>query len=511
MGIVSENNKRIVKNTVFLYIRMLLVMFVTLYTSRAVLQVLGVTDFGIYNVVGGVVALLSFFTSSLSNITLRYINIGLGKNNLSETKDAFRQSITLMFFLSMILFILGETVGLWFVNNKLVVPQEKIEAAVWVYHFSLVSVIFSINQIPFIAVVVAHERMNMYAYLGLFEAFARLIIVYILTFLVSIDSLVLYGALTALIPVLVLVFYMMYCLNRFAECKIQLFWNKTLIKDMLRFISYNMFGCLSWSAGVIGTNILLNLFFGPIVNAARAISVQVSAVVTSFTENIMTAVKPQIIKSYAANDITYMIALIEKSSKYAYFLAAVLAIPIMMEIEFVLNLWLGNVPEHTVLFTRLALCEVLIGVFISPLWIAANATGKIKRNQVYGRLFTLAVLPISYLFLKFGADSSVPFIIAIFANLLYWIYCLYDIYIQIDLNIGNYIIHVICPSFFMTLGIILIGFGMMFLLPEHSFRRFVIGVLSYVITIPLLTYFLLTKNEQKIVLNFIRATVLKLY
>ncbi|RGD15122.1 hypothetical protein DW665_17225, partial [Parabacteroides sp. AM25-14] len=361
MSATSENNKRIAKNTLFLYMRMLLIMGVTLYTSRVVLQVLGVEDFGIYNVVGGVVSIISFFISSLSNVSQRYMNIGLGKQDIQEVEHAFRQSFTLMWMLSTMLLLFGETFGLWFVYNKLVIPPDRMVAALWVYQFSLVSVLSAINQVPLMGAIVAHEKMNMYAYLGLFEAFARLLIAYLLKVSATFDSLILYGMLTALVSVITWLFYAVYCVRSFSECKLRFYWDLSLVKDMSRFIGQNLFGCFAWSAGIQGTNILLNLFFGPAVNAARAVSVQVSAVVTRFTENIMTAVKPQIIKSYASGDREYMIVLIEKSSKYAYFLAALFAIPVMIEIEFILKVWLGQVPEHTVAFTRLVLCESLIG------------------------------------------------------------------------------------------------------------------------------------------------------
>ena len=360
MSANSENNKRIAKNTLFLYMRMLLIMGVTLYTSRVVLRVLGVEDFGIYNVVGGVVSIMSFFISSLSNVTQRYMNIGLGKQDLMETGCAFRQSLTLMWLLSVLLLLFGETLGLWFVYNKLVIPPERLGAAVWVYHFSLISILSAINQVPLMGAIVAHERMNIYAYLGLFEACARLFIVYLLEAFGTIDSLILYGLLMAIVSVFVWLIYAIYSVRSFTECKFRFYWNYSLVAEMSKFIGQNLFGCFAWS------------------------------------ENMMTAVKPQIIKSYASGDCEYMVTLIEKSSKYAYFLAALIAIPVMVEIEFILEVWLGEVPSHTISFTRLVLCESLIGVFIPPLWMAANATGHIKNSQVYGRMFTLAILPISY-------------------------------------------------------------------------------------------------------------------
>ena len=510
MPSTSENNKRIAKNTLFLYVRMLLIMGVTLYTSRVVWQVLGVEDFGIYNVVGGVVSIMAFFISSLSNVSQRYMNIGLGKQDIREVEYAFRQSFTLMCLLSAMLLLLGETLGLWFVCNKLVIPPNRMVAALWVYQFSLVSVLSAINQVPLMGAIVAHERMNMYAYLGLFEACARLLIVYFLKISGTIDSLILYGMLTALVSIITWLLYAIYCIRVFSECKLRFYWDHSLVKDMSRFIGQNLFGCFAWSAGVQGTNILLNLFFGPAVNAARAVSVQVSAVVTRFTENIMTAVKPQIIKSYASGDREYMIVLIQKSSRYAYFLAAILAIPVMVEIEFILEIWLGQVPEYTVAFTRLVLCESLIGVFIPPLWIAANATGRIKNNQVYGRMFTLSILPISYMLLKVQQDPVIPFLVAIIANIGYWLYCLYDIHIQIRLDIRRYLKEVAMPGFFLSLILWSVGSVQSWMIPENTFSHFLLAFVSMLIIGICVVYCLLSVGERTILQKYIQGLYGKL-
>lgn len=497
----SQNSKQIAKNSIYLYIRMLLVMGVTLYTSRVVLQALGITDFGIYNVVGGFVAILGFFTSSLSNATQRYISIGLGKNNQEETEHAFQQSFTLLLFLSILILIIGETVGLWFVLNKLVIPAERLNAAIWVYQFSLFSVIFAINQVVLIGTVVAHEKMGIYAYLGLFEAFARLFIIFILMVTSTIDSLILYGALTTLISVFTYLFYQIYCIRNFKECRISLYWNKGLVKEMGRFIGYNLFGCFAWSAGIQGTNIILNMFFGPTVNAARAISVQVSTIVTRFTDNIMTAVKPQIIKSYAAGDKEYMFLLIEKSSKYAFFLAALLAIPIMFECELILKIWLGQVPEYSVVFTRMVFCDALLGVFAPALWIAANATGNIKNNQVYGRLFALFILPVSYLLLLIYTYPIVPFAITILSSFLYWIYCFYDIHKQIGLSVRSYIRTVLKPTFLLAATLVCVDYFIVSILENDSFIRFFILFSMSMFVGCIMIYLLLEKDERTFINN----------
>ncbi len=477
MSANSENNKRIAKNTLFLYMRMLLIMGVTLYTSRVVLRVLGVEDFGIYNVVGGVVSIMSFFISSLSNVTQRYMNIGLGKQDLMETGCAFRQSLTLMWLLSVLLLLFGETLGLWFVYNKLVIPTERLRAAVWVYHFSLISILSAINQVPLMGAIVAHERMNIYAYLGLFEACARLFIVYLLEAFGTIDSLILYGLLMAIVSVFVWLIYAIYSVRSFTECKFRFYWNYSLVAEMSKFIGQNLFGCFAWSAGVQG-----------------------SAVVTRFTENMMTAVKPQIIKSYASGDCEYMVTLIEKSSKYAYFLAALIAIPVMVEIEFILEVWLGEVPSHTISFTRLVLCESLIGVFIPPLWMAANATGHIKNSQVYGRMFTLAILPISYLLLRLNANPLVPFIVAVLANVGYWFYSLCDIHRQIQLNMRKYFRDVVRPILIFTFSLVLVGSILMLIEPNDSVFRFLI-VFSLSVFIGFSVIYSLLQSSERMILH----------
>lgn len=419
----SDNNKRIVKNTGLLYLRMLLLMFISLFTSRVVLQQLGVEDFGINNVVAGFVSMLAFFTSSLSNVVQRFLNFGLGKGNMQETTCYFRQSFTILLVISVIVIILGETVGLWFVSNKLVIPASRLSAAIWVYQFSVVATVCSILQVAFVGAIVAREKMGAYAYLGLFEAFARLGIAYALK-VGPWDHLVLFGFLTAMVSISTTAFYVIYAIRSFPECFCTLYFNKKLICHMSKFVGANLFGCLAWSVGNQGITIILNLFFGPVVNAARGLAMQVSGAVMRFTDSIMTAIKPQIIKSYASNDYSYMNILVEKGSKFSFFLICFIAIPVIVECERILSLWLGQVPDYSVTFTRLVIVEQMISVFITPLWIVANATGNIMRNQVYGRSFVLAALPISYCLLLLDRNPILPMVVLVFANLGYLVYSL---------------------------------------------------------------------------------------
>ena len=501
-----KDSKRIAINTGILYVRMLLLMIVSLYTSRVVLQALGVEDFGINNVVAGFVSILAFFTSSLSNAAQRFLSIGLGKDDIQETTLAFRQSYTLMLLFSGVVLVLGETAGLWFVHNKLVMPSSRLNAAWWIYQFALLSTVCSILQVTFSAVIVAREKMGIYAYLAIFEAVARLLIAFALL-LSTIDHLILYGILTSFVSVLTLAFHIGYCKWKFPEVRCKVCWKKDLAKKMGAFISANLFGCFAWAAGVQGTNIILNLFFGPVVNAARGIAVQVNGVVMRFSENIMTAMKPQIIKSFACGDVEYMKVLIEKSTKYMAILTAFLSVPIMFETRCVLHLWLGQIPEYTEEFIRIVLLEQVITVWVTPLWIVANATGNIKRNQVYGRLFTLAALPVSYLSLHIVKNPMIPMLVLVVSALGYWLYCLYDIKCQINLNISQYIVKSIVPSliFFALVGVANAAIVLFF--PKDSNTRLLVTCLTTMIVGAGGAYLILDKEERGFVNKIIRKLI----
>ena len=503
----TSNNKRIAKNTLMLYVRMFILMLVSLYTSRVVLNALGVEDFGINNVVAGFVAILAFFTSSLSNASQRYLSIGLGKEDLSETTVAFKQSFTLMLIFSLAVLVLGETVGLWFVSNKLVIPPNRVSAALWIYQFSLISTICSINQVTFMAAIVAREKMGVYAYLGIFEAVARLAIAFMLQWFTNVDHLILFGFLTAVVSILTFIFHISYCVLKFQEAKCRVCWHKRLVKEMSGFISANLFGCFAWAAGVQGINIILNMFFGPVVNAARGIAVQINGVVSRFTENVMTAMKPQIIKSYAGGELDYMKMLIEKSTKYMAILAAFLAIPIMFEAKFVLQLWLGQVPDYTVVFIRLVLIEQIIWVLVPPLWIAANATGEIKKNQVYGRMFTLAALPVSYGLLCVVKNPVAPMVVLIISDVGYWLYCLYDIHNQISLDITRYFKKSIMPPIIFVIVLVGINSVPLLLYGTDNLVRLSIVVSATIVFGGVVCYCVLEKEEKNFVKTFIRNRI----
>ena len=412
MSVTNENTKLIAKNTMLLYFRMFLTLGVSLYTSRVVLNTLGVEDFGIYNVVGGVVMMFSFLNSSMASATQRFLSFELGKNDLIQLKKVFSMSVNIHVIIALAIFILAETIGLWFLNTKLVIPAERLYAANWVYQFSILSFMVTILSVPYNAIIIANERMKVYAYVSIIEVILKLIILYILVWF-GFDKLKLYAILVFFVSAIIWLIYKTYCNSNFSESKYQYYWDKPLFSTLMNYAGWNLFGNLAVVTMVQGINIMLNLFFGPIVNAARGIAYQVNGAVNSFVINFQMAMNPQIVKSYASGDLKYMHKIIFQGAKYSFFLLFILSLPILLETELILKIWLKNVPEHTIIFTRLAIINVLIDSISGPLMTAAQATGNIKKYQAIVGGLLLLILPISYLFLIMGYPPEITLYISI--------------------------------------------------------------------------------------------------
>lgn len=496
MGDKTENNKRIAKNTLMLYIRLFFVMLVTLYTSRVVLDVLGVEDYGIYNVVAGFVTLLTFITSCLINVTQRYLNIGHGMNDMQMTNRYFSQSLILYVIISLLLIVLGETLGVWFVENKLVIPPGRENAAYWTFQFAILASIISILQIPYTSAIIARERMNIYAYVGLIEAALKLATAFALIAFGDYGKVALYAAFIALSNVITALIYVAYCKKKFPECKFRFYWNNKLIKEMANFVGSNLFGSFAYSANIQGTNILLNNFFGTAVNAAHGVAIQVSSAAIRFTDSILSAVKPQIIKSYTMRDYDYMESLIRKASIYSYLMLFVLMVPLMFNTHLILNLWLKEVPPHSEIFTQLTLIEAAFSVLAIPLWLAANATGYIRRSQIYGRGLMLLSLPASYFTLQLWHEPYIPLISIICSNIFFWLYSLYDIRKQLRLNLRLYAKEVILPAVLISFVTCVCVYAE-FTVVHAEWARFVVSTLTAVVIIGLLTYRLTLSPEQR--------------
>lgn len=400
-----------------LYFRMLLTIGVSLYTSRIVLNTLGIVDFGIYNVVGGVVMMFSFLNSSMASATQRFLSFEIGRNNYTQLNKVFSMSINIHGIIAISILILAETIGLWFLNSKLKIPVERIVAANWVYQFSVLSFMVTVLSVPYNAIIIAHERMKIYAYVSIIEVALKLTTVFALVWF-GYDKLKMYAIVVFCVSVIIWIIYKLYCRYSFAENRYIFSWDKSLYKTLMNYACWNLFGNVAYVALGQGVNILLNLFFGPAINAARGIAYQVNGALTGFVSNFQMSMNPQIVKSYASNNQRYMRQLIFQGSKYSFYLLFFLSFPILLQTKTILNWWLNIVPDYAVLFCQLILVDRLINCISGPLMTAAQATGKIKAYQIFEGGLLLIILPLSYLFLKLGYSPQITFYITIILSLI---------------------------------------------------------------------------------------------
>ena len=441
----SENNKRIAKNTILLYIRMIFLLGVSFYTTRAVLQALGVIDLGIYNVVGGVVVMFSFLNGSLSSASSRFITFELGKGNKEEIQKTFNTIVTVHFVFGLILFLLAETFGLWFVLNKLVIPDDRMVAAFWVYQSAVISAVIVILSSPFNASIIAHEKMSAFAYISIYQALAKLSIVFIL-FAASLDKLILYAVLLLMVQISVIAIYVRYCRNHFEESNFRLCWYKDRIKTIFSYAGWVMTGSLAYLSCTQGLNILLNIFFGPVVNAAQALATQLQGALNQFSTNFMMAVKPQITISYAQGNLSRMHALVLTSTKLGALLMLIILVPFFIETEFLLGIWLKDVPDYTVKFVRIMLCVGVIRAMMEPTMAAIHATGRIQKVEIVEMVCMLLLLPIAYMLLKFYSISpELVLVLYLITELYTQIARVCVIYPVVGLRRRYYIINIILP------------------------------------------------------------------
>ena len=498
-------NSRIAKNTLLLYFRMIILMAISLYTSRVVLDVLGVEDYGLYNVVGGVVTMFTFLSSAMGNSTQRYITYALGKNNLNELKKTFSTACLIHWILAVIVLVLSETIGLWFLVEKLIVPTERLIAAHFVYQFSILACVVSIVSIPYNALVIGHEKMGTFAFLSLFYAFAKLVVVFVIQ-VANYDKLICYAALLLGVQVLDRLFYQLYCKKQFSESRNINFKNITQFREMTCFAGWSILPNLATVCYSQGINILLNIFFGPAVNAARGISVQVQGIVKSFVSNFQMAVSPQIIKAYATNDKSRLHALVFKSSKISYYLLLCIALPIFIEAEYILNIWLKEVPAHTVSFLRLIILTIVLDPLANPLSVANNATGKIKRFKFWESLICVLVIPVGYIFLKFGFESETVFVIQIILSVIVQIVRITLSRKELHFSYRDYYNNVI-HNILLVSVVSLIFPVLVYCKMSVGFFSFIVVSIVSLLSVCLSTYFLgLSANEK----NMINVKLLKL-
>ncbi len=422
------SGRRIAKNALLLWARMALAVIIGLYTSRIVLQTLGVQDYGIYAVVGSVVAFLSFLNTSMAGATSRFITIELGKNNRQRLNETFSSAMTLHIAIALFVLVIAETVGLWFLNNHLVIPTDRLAAANWVYQMTIASTLLTITQAPYNACVMAHEKMSIYAYIEIINVLLRLAIVYLLI-IGNADKLILYGALSLTVSTFILILYRLYCRKKFTEAHFKWQWNAAIIKPMIQFCGWDIYGNGCVTARQEGTIVMINTFFGPLLNAAANVATIVERTVTGLAMNILHAMRPQIVKQYAKGDITRIENLMIQASRSSIIIIAIMIIPMILEMDHILKLWLGNdLPPFAVTFTILMLINGLLSVIINVINSAIIATGNIKPISIYSGSIFLLNLAVLYAALHLGCDAN-------------WIYSLYAIFSAMVLTTNIIILH----------------------------------------------------------------------
>ena len=401
MSSTTENNKRIAKNTLLLYFRMFITMAIGLYTSRIVLQTLGISDYGIYNVVGGIITMLSFLNAGMVASSQRFISYELGRNDIQRLKTVFCTSVSIHLFIALIAFMIAETLGLWFINTQLNIDAERMTAANWVYQCSILTFMVNVISVPYNSCIVAHEKMSAFAYISILEVTLKLAVVFLL-WVLPFDKLVVYAILILIVSVLIRFCYTIYCKKHFEECIYHFEFNKSLFKKMFSFAGWSVVGNLGFSFKDQASNIILNIFYGTTLNAARGIGMQVSGIVNTFSSNFSMALNPQITKQYAAGNEEESQKLVYAGSRYAFYLLTLISIPVIINVDYILELWLGVVPEYASYFLILSMITSLLYALSGSVTTALQATGKIKTFQIGICILMLSELPMAYMLLYLG-------------------------------------------------------------------------------------------------------------
>lgn len=491
----TDNNKRIAKNTLLLYFRMLFMMAISLFTSRVVLNTLGVEDYGIYNVVGGIVAMFGFINGSMSSATQRYITFALGKGDKSRLQTVFSTTLQIHTLIAGIIVLLGETVGLWFLYNKMQIPAERMDAAFWVLQASIISTVIMIISVPYNADIVAHEKMSAFAYISILEVMLKLAIVYMLV-MFSFDKLILYAFLLLAVQILIRFCYSVYCNKHFEETRYKRVWDKALFKEMTGFAGWSMFGNLSAVLFGQGLNMLLNVFFGPVVNAARGIAVQVQNAIQQFVGNFQMALNPQITKTYAKGELNEMHKLMFRSARFSFFLLFFLSLPVLFETDFILTVWLKTVPDNTIVFLRIMICTSLIYTLSNPLIVANQATGNVRRYQAVCGTILLMILPVSYICLRLGCPAYSVFVVHFLMESLTQMVRMFLLRPLIGIRIRDYFRYIYLPVLLVIAISVILPTIVYFNMDDTVVRFLVVGIVC-VLSVSVTAYTLgLSRNEQ---------------
>lgn len=496
----SSSNKRIAKNTILLYGRMLYSLIISLFTTRVILNALGVEDYGLYNVIGSIVSMFVFLRSAMGNSSLRYITYSIGKGNDDDVRKVFSLSIVIFTGLALLIILLCETVGLWFFYEKLVIPEGRMTAAFWVYQFSIFTSALAVICVPYDSIIIAHERMSVFAFVQILNTTLNLGVVYLVA-VSPYDKLIVYGFLLMLIQIMNRIIYGVYCGRNFPETKFRFIRDWSLLKEMTSFAGWSLIGNLIWVGYTQGVNIMLNVFCGPAVNAARGIAVHIQNAVKGFVTNFQMAANPQITKSYAAGEYNRLHSLIYFSSKFSYFLLLLLELPILFETDIILRLWLVNVPDHTVAFLRISLLIMLIGALENPIGTANSATGKIKKYQIIVGCFNVFIIILSYVALRLGFQPESVFLVQLAITAIVQFVKVQLVKKEIHFSIREYTFHLVLPLLLATaVSIILPGIAY-YLMEQGVTRLIVVGAVGIISVIGSAFLFGINQSERQMVIN----------
>lgn len=504
----TANNKRLAKNTVALYLRMVIVMLVSLYTTRIVLRVLGVSDYGIFNVVGGVVAVLGIFNSSVTAATQRYLAYDLGKVDGGNIKKDFSACLNIYIGLSLVILLLAETIGLWFVNTQLNVPSDRMSAANYVYQFTIFCSIISLIQSPFNASIIAHERMDAYAWISIAEVLMKVVLAYAIIY-ISYDHLIIYSFLLFVAYVIVAACYILFSVSHFPECRFKWFYDKRLYRSILSYSGWNLFGTTAGLLSSQGVNILLNIFFSSVVNAARGIAYQISGAIGQLFGNFFVAVRPQITKYYASGQIEEMHKLIVYSSRFMFFLALLFAVPIYFELPYIVQLWLGQTPPYLISFASLTIITCVLDSFSNPLMSAALASENIRNYQVWVSFVNFCTFPLAYLCIRISNDPISVFVLGIFISISANIVRAHYVQKIIGLKMAAYFRNVILRLVLPTLLSLITPFVMVHYFTEGLLRLFMTFAFSMFASCISFYFTGLNKSERGIVNHYVTQKVSK--
>lgn len=504
MSETSLNNKRIAKNTILLYFRTFFLMVITLYTSRVILATLGVDDYGIYNVVGGFVAMFAVISGALSTSISRFITFELGHGDKGKLNRIFSTSINIQLLLGIVILILGETLGVWFLNTQMNMPIGRMEAANWVFQCSLISFIINLVSIPYNAAIIAHERMKAFAYVSILEAMMKLTIVFLLL-LSDLDKLILYAILNVIVALSIRFVYGIYCNRNFTECRYSFVYDKILLKEMTGFAGWNFLTNGAYILNTQGVNILINLYFGVAINAARGIAIQVDAAIMQFVNNFTTAINPQIIKSYASGEKEAMFKLICRGAKFSYFMLLLFAIPFICEADTILTLWLGEVPDYTATFLRLTVLASMANILGNVQYTACQATGNIRNYTIIITTIGCLVFPITWVLYKSGFSVECTYVVFIVIYLILDIIRLFLMRLFLQFPIRMFVREVFYVVLVVSLVAVILPILIVSVVPPIWWRLFIIIPVSF-FSVGVSVYVLgLQTSEKQLIIDSVKT------